>query len=327
MREAIVNPDTTPGPGDILIKVAIAGTNPKDWKDPTWSGKASNSGDDAAGIIARLGAGVFGFFVGQRVVAMHAMWTPGATFAEYALAPQHLTFPIPDTVSFAEAVYTSAVALFHSLELPATWDHAGHRATEDRKQKHPLIIYGVSSALGAFGIKLAKAASIHPVIAPDLGDQFVDYTAYPSETDLVGALKDAIRKSSAEGLICHAYDCIWEPRTAAVLSKAIARDPDVSGRQPRVTIGFEDLDATEVDKRVQLVLADVSLVQEKNRGGKLFDLVWGQAFTCGLADGWLTAHPYEIDQEGFEGLSSALNGLKDGTIRGRKTLIRVDRSL
>jgi NADPH:quinone reductase len=46
MKEAIVNADLTvqiihspipkPGPGDVLIKVAVSGSNPKDWKLPEW---------------------------------------------------------------------------------------------------------------------------------------------------------------------------------------------------------------------------------------------------------------------------------------------------
>jgi NADPH:quinone reductase len=46
MKEAIVSPDTTvkivdspiPVPGDsqVLVKVEVSGTNPKDWKLPKW---------------------------------------------------------------------------------------------------------------------------------------------------------------------------------------------------------------------------------------------------------------------------------------------------
>jgi NADPH2:quinone reductase len=46
MKEAIVNSDLSveikdspipkPGPGDVLIKVAVSGSNPKDWKIPKW---------------------------------------------------------------------------------------------------------------------------------------------------------------------------------------------------------------------------------------------------------------------------------------------------
>jgi NADPH2:quinone reductase len=46
MKEAIVNTDIkveiidspipTPGPGDVLIKVEVSGSNPKDWKVPKW---------------------------------------------------------------------------------------------------------------------------------------------------------------------------------------------------------------------------------------------------------------------------------------------------
>lgn len=61
----------------------------------------------------------------------------------------------------------------------------------------------------------------------------------------------------------------------------------------------------------------------RQRGwGKLFGLVWSQAFSRGLAEGWLTAHPYEVQKSGLAGLESGLKGLKDGTVRAKKILVR-----
>lgn len=71
MKEAIVDSDTnvtirdapipTPGPGQVLVKVVIAGTNPKDWKFPAATGTAHNTGDDVAGIVTDIGSGVWEF--------------------------------------------------------------------------------------------------------------------------------------------------------------------------------------------------------------------------------------------------------------------------
>jgi NADPH2:quinone reductase len=91
-----------PGPGEVLIKIAYAGCNPKDWKYPLHYGGVSNSGDDMAGTIAEVGEGVVEFHPGDRVAAMHVMGSPHGSFAEYDIAPASTAFFIPSKRSFEE---------------------------------------------------------------------------------------------------------------------------------------------------------------------------------------------------------------------------------
>ncbi|KAM5352742.1 hypothetical protein ACJ41O_005464 [Fusarium nematophilum] len=114
MKEALITPDIqvqihevpipTPKAGQVLVKVAVSGTNPKDWKVPSLFFKRPfNSGDDIAGIVEAVGDGVSEFKPGDRVAALHQIGTPCGSFAEYAIAPASTTFHIPDHISFAEA--------------------------------------------------------------------------------------------------------------------------------------------------------------------------------------------------------------------------------
>jgi NADPH:quinone reductase-like Zn-dependent oxidoreductase len=91
-----------PEPNDdqVLVKVVIAGSNPKDYKLPEMRDLTTNSGDDLAGIIEKVGANVFEFRPGDRVAALHEITTGGGAYAEYSLAPQHTTFHIPKETSF-----------------------------------------------------------------------------------------------------------------------------------------------------------------------------------------------------------------------------------
>lgn len=100
--EIIQTPTPTPADGELLIKVVCAGTNPKDFKSVVFSNNASNSGDDVAGVVERVGAKVTGFRQGDRVAAFHRMRTSGGAFAEYAIAPATTTFHLPDQISFEE---------------------------------------------------------------------------------------------------------------------------------------------------------------------------------------------------------------------------------
>lgn len=104
----------------------------------------------------------------------------------------------------------------------------------------------------------------------------------------------------------------------------MAGEPRADGRKPRVTVilPVEDKNSEE---SVEVVRTEIGLVHSHNsnvKGAKLFGLVWGQAFSSGLAEGWLTAHPYEVKKGGLAGLESGLKGSRDGTVRAKKILVR-----
>ncbi|UPK92014.1 hypothetical protein LCI18_002949 [Fusarium solani-melongenae] len=342
MKEAIVAPNTTvrvidspipePGPSEILIKVVVSGTNPKDWKVPSWSNTSSNSGDDIAGIVASLGPGVRSFHKGDRVAAMHVGLASFGSFAEYAIAPEHTVFPIPESIKCEEAAtlplaaYTAAVALFRTLEFPSPWDRP---ATSSR----PLIIYGASTAVGAFAIKLARAAGVHPIIAvgsqnsksvvPLLneGNKFVDYTMYKTDEELAEAINRAASEAGVSaGQIHDVFDTVSTERTIALLGKVLEK---AVGREPKLALVLPSADSVTVDLRVQVLPINVGMVHGASQNDQLFGLVWGQAFARGLAEGWLTPHPYEVVQGGLGGLERALKDLKEGRVRGKKMVIRI----
>ncbi|CVL11613.1 related to quinone reductase [Fusarium proliferatum] len=346
MKEAIVKKDTSveiidspipkPGPGDVLIKVIIAGTNPKDWKIPVWLGEDANTGDDIAGIVEAVGENVVGFNKGDRVAAFHEMRTPNGAFAEYATAPYYTTFHIPDSVSFEEAAtiplaaYTSVCALFQELEIPEPWSPLAKTET-----KRPLLIYGASTATGAYGIKLAAAANVHPIIAvgsqrsafikPFLdeskGDALVDYTAHKTEEELVQAIQEAFKKGGApDGRCWKAFDSVSEDSTVKTVTKAIAGPPDSTGRKPKVTNILMKKDVEGADPSVDIVVSMVGQVHDKDEKNKLLGVVWGAAFARGLREGWFTAHPYVVGKNGLEGLSDGLKDLKEGRTRAQKFL-------
>ncbi|KAF4456350.1 NADPH2:quinone reductase [Fusarium austroafricanum] len=355
MKEAIVKKDTSveivdspipkPGPDDVLIKVIIAGTNPKDWKIPVWMNKEINTGDDIAGIVEAVGENVVGFHQGDRVAAFHEMMTPHGAFAEYAIAPYWTTFHIPAKVSFEEAAtiplaaYTSVCALFQELEIPEPWSPLAKTET-----KRPLLIYGASTATGAYAIKLAAAANVHPIIAvgsqrsafvkpfldENKGDALVDYTTYGTDEELIKAIQEAFKKSGApDGRCWKAFDSVSEDATVRLVTKAIAGPPDDSGRKPKMTNILLKSSIEGSDPSVDIVYSMVGQVHDqlsiqeagkKDERNKTFGAVWAAAFARGLREGWFTAHPYTIGKNGLEGLSEGLKGLKEGKIRGQKFL-------
>ena len=62
------------GKNELVIKVVVSGSNPKDWKYPDrWDASELNQGDDIAGTVHEVGPGAasHGFKVGDRVGAFH----------------------------------------------------------------------------------------------------------------------------------------------------------------------------------------------------------------------------------------------------------------
>ena len=111
MKEAYINKDLTVeirevpvptvGPGELLIRTIVSGTNPKDWKIPKlMGGDAANHGDDIAGYVETVGEGVTGFRPGDRVAAFHRMFTPNGSYAEYSVALATAAFHLPVTTAF-----------------------------------------------------------------------------------------------------------------------------------------------------------------------------------------------------------------------------------
>lgn len=98
--EIIDSPMPTPEPAQVVTKVVVSGSNPKDWKRPERDGQTLNQGDDIAGVVHAVGSDVVEFKPGDRVAAFHQMASPGGSYAEYAVSFDHATFHIPKKTSF-----------------------------------------------------------------------------------------------------------------------------------------------------------------------------------------------------------------------------------
>lgn len=178
----IDSPIPKPGPNEVQIKVVAVAMNPKDWfvldvrvlnwlssnnsarKSAIWNKTPNNAGDDIAGMISAIGEGVLDFVVGQRVAAFHPSMARAGGFAEYAVAPAHSTFHIPENITFQEAAtvplagMTAAIGLYLRMSLPTPYMPA------PPAQQTPIVVYGPASAVGAFAVKLALLSRLHPII-------------------------------------------------------------------------------------------------------------------------------------------------------------------
>lgn len=287
-----------------------------------------NSGDDIAGYVHKVGPNVTEFKPGDRVAAFHIMLTPGGSYAEYAIAPASTTFHIPARTSFEEAAtiplaaMTAAVALYQQFRLPLPWlpAPAGSRT--------PLIIYGGSSAVGAFAIKFAKLSNIHPLIVVagsgidfvrslNAADHIVDYRKGNVVEDL---------KTALGGEKCYlAYDTISEKGSYVNLVQVV-ENPGA-----RIAVVQPRNEYKEIPEGIEKVITWVGSVHQGhfpgNTGEGMEDLDFGWVMYryIGrlLAEGRFSGHPRTVIGGGLNGVEEGLKKLMSGKASATKFVYRI----
>lgn len=141
-------PVPQPGPGQILIKVAAAGVNRPDVLQrlggyPAPKGHSEIPGLEVAGHVAALGEGSARFKLGEAVMAL----VNGGGYAQYCLADEGSTIPVPPALTLAEAA-----------GLPETFYTVWHNVFErgGLKAGEWFLVHGGSGGIGITAIQLAK---------------------------------------------------------------------------------------------------------------------------------------------------------------------------
>ncbi|KAL6229133.1 hypothetical protein BDW75DRAFT_235434 [Aspergillus navahoensis] len=282
------SPIPEPNDDQVLIKVIVSGSNPKDWKIPdiAAAGDSSmaivtgygldlamfqavkaglNQGDDIAGIVEKVGSNVFEFKPGDRVAAFHEMCTPGGSYAEYAISWSHTTFHLPNHISF--------------------------------------------EAVGSYAIKLACNSNVHPIIAvAGKGSHYVE--------SLIDRSKgDTIVDYPGHTSVWHAIDAAIVPQSAEVLRRVVAPGGQIDFILPN------DFDVAPATKSVTSVGSVHNQPEFENN--EELGYVFSRYISRALQNGGLSGHPFEIRPGGLEGVEEALRDLKDGRASAMKYDFRI----
>jgi NADPH2:quinone reductase len=146
-------PRPTPGPGEVLVRVAAAGVNRPDvmqrlGKYPPPPGASDIPGLEVAGTIEALGPDVPGWRTGDRVCALLA----GGGYAEYAVAPAPQCLPAP------RGLPTTAAAAIPETFF-TVWTNVFERGR--LQPGEALLVHGGASGIGTTAIQLAHAFGAH----------------------------------------------------------------------------------------------------------------------------------------------------------------------
>jgi putative PIG3 family NAD(P)H quinone oxidoreductase len=138
-----------PGQGDVLIKVVAAGINRPDVLQrqglyPPPKGASDLLGLEVAGHVAALGPGAERYKIGDAVCAL----VNGGGYAEFAVAPEATTLPVPRGLSMEQAA-----------SLPETvftvWNNVFERGNLEPGEW--LLVHGGGGGIGTTAIQIASA--------------------------------------------------------------------------------------------------------------------------------------------------------------------------
>ena len=141
----------SPGPGEVRVRMAVAGVNPTDWKSRAGTtGSVAFEfqvpGQDGAGEIDAVGPGVDSSRVGERVWVYFAAWQrQWGTAAQFCVVPDEQAVPLG----------SAAFELGASLGIPALTAYHCLRA-DGPIDGRSVLVAGGAGAVGHAAIELAK---------------------------------------------------------------------------------------------------------------------------------------------------------------------------
>ncbi|TDC41611.1 NADPH:quinone reductase [Micromonospora sp. KC213] len=172
--ELVDRPVPEPGAGEVLVRLAVSGVNPTDCKGRRqWPLPAGwqTPGQDGAGVVEAVGAGVDQELVGERVWVWEAAWQrPWGTAAEYTVVPVRQAVPLGG----------ASFDLGACLGIPFLTAHRCLTAGEYMPGKlhpgalsdHVVLVQGGAGAVGNAAVQLAAwadACVVATVSSPEKG--------------------------------------------------------------------------------------------------------------------------------------------------------------
>lgn len=196
-------PIPSPGPGEVLVKVAATSFNPSE--TALRSGYFGDGialpytlGWDVSGTVVQAGKGVTRWAPGERVIGR---LDAGGAAAEYVVAPADVLAAAPVAIALEDAAAIPVAAL-------SAWQAVFEHTKVAAGQR--VLINGAGGGVGGFAVQLAKRAGATVIatagprsaeaVRAHGADQIVDYTAepLPGDMDVVINLAAISQEAAAE---------------------------------------------------------------------------------------------------------------------------------
>jgi NADPH:quinone reductase-like Zn-dependent oxidoreductase len=179
-------PRPAPGPGEVLVRIAVSGANPSDAK--TRAGARGPIAfpqviphSDGAGRIVGLGVGVPETRLGQRVWLWNAAFGRAhGTCADYVALPAAQAVPLPDAASYAAGA---------CLGIPALTAHRCLFA-DGAVEGLDVLVTGGAGAVGGYALQMARLGGARSVVATVSGAVKAAHATQMGATDVVNYRQD-----------------------------------------------------------------------------------------------------------------------------------------
>ncbi|MDQ6840599.1 MAG: NADPH:quinone reductase [Actinomycetota bacterium] len=303
----VERPAPMPGPGEVVVAVAVSGVNPTDWKSR--AGKAPGEplrypqvvpNQDGSGTVIAVGEGVEPTRVGQRVWLWEAAWKRAdGTAQELVALPAHQAVPLPADASFDLGAGLGIPALTAHRCLTATDAGPAHLGP-GALDSHTVLVAGGAGAVGHAAIELAVwsgATVVTTVSSPEKASLASAAGAHHVVNYRTGDPAAAIRAVAPDGV-----DIVVE--VAPVANAAL--DRDVVAANATVAIYARDGDelavpvfsAMRANTRLQFVLVYTVTTADKDRAVRdVSSAVAGGALRVG-ADAGLPIRRFPLERTG-----------------------------
>ncbi|GME56938.1 alcohol dehydrogenase [Neofusicoccum parvum] len=313
-------PDWKAGPGEVVIKNAALAINPVEWMIQDVEllpvSYPAILGSDIAGVVQEVGEGVARIKEGQRVIALcHAILSGNqgnGGFQLYSLVPETLVSPIPDNLSFEQAVVlplalsTAAAGLYEHTVLglpPPPSD--GSRSNDNNGT---ILVWGAASSVGNAVIQLARASGLqviatasarnHDALKSLGANQILDYKLPNINESVLAAIKNA------DNLV-GVFDCISNADTYAHIGAIL------DGFRPTkvATVLHPPKEPPKNFEPLMTVSYTIPIPPHDH----VADAIWRKYVPEALAKGLLQAKPDPlVVGSGLEGIQSAMDRHKAG---------------
>lgn len=254
--EKLVYEDVTPpdvGEGEVIVGVKACGVNFPDiliiqGKYQFKPNFPFSPGGEVAGVVEKIGPGVDGLKVGDRVIAFNT-W---GGFAEKIVVEGRRTIKIPEKIDFVPA---SGLILTYGTSLHALKDRASIQAGET------LLVLGASGGVGIAAIQLAKVMGAK-VIAAASTDAKLKICKHHGADELINYTTEDIRERVKAITKGKGVDVVYDPVGGKISELAIR---DMAWRGRYLVIGFAVGEIPKIPLNLALL-----------KGCSIVGVFWGQ---------------------------------------------------
>ncbi|POX42107.1 hypothetical protein C3486_06435 [Streptomyces sp. Ru73] len=229
-------PQPEPGPGEVLVAMAVAGLNPVDWKiaDGMLKDAVPHSfplvlGADGAGEVVAIGPGVRRWTVGDQVFGQFQLvGRGGGSYADYAVAAEDAIAHAPRNVTYATsaAVPTAGMTAYNLVEET--------RIAEGKR----VLVVGATGGVGTFVTQLAaqRGAEVIATAREGSAELMTQFGAAATVDHTRGPVAEQVRAAHPDGVDV-LVDLVSGPEAFAEMTGVVREGGTVVS-----TIGAADAD-------------------------------------------------------------------------------------